>query len=552
MGFFLHDLHQNIEQRHSDQVDQRLGESSSPLIVYRGQGMSNALFKKMRECQGGLISFNNFLSTSVDKSVAYMFAESNKTEPDKTGILFRITVDNSISSVSFTFIHDVTAFSEEQECLFSMHAVFRINEFERLDESGRFWQVNIALTSDKDQLLETLTYRLRDEIDGITHRHQLSQLIIKLGHFDMAEQMNRVLLDQAVDTEDQAYLNHQLGYIKASQGDYQEAMSFFEKSFELIKQFSPLNDHRFLAAYSNIGLLYDKMGEYSKALPIHQEVLEIKRKCLPSNPSSHRHLYSIMRSVNIDTNECLKELTSFEKELEICQNSLPLNHVDLAASYTNIAWTYGKLSDWLKGLLYHEKSLDIYLNASDTNNRALAACYRNIAFVHEIMGDYSKAKSFNEKAIEQCEIYFPSNQSSSTMDHTNTDSVQENMKTLLQNKIKYLHPNHPDLIRCYNYIGSVYSNMGEYSKAVSHFEEDLEVCRNYLPSNHPDLAISYSNIGSMYAKMAEYTKALAYYGKGLDIIEKSFPTNHPDWAMAYNNIGSVNFIMGGYVEALEF
>ncbi|CAF3349025.1 unnamed protein product [Rotaria socialis] len=254
-----------------------------------------------------------------------------------------------------------------------------------------------------------------------------------------------------------------------------------------------------------------------------------------------------------DLHQNIEQLHSDQMDQHLAASSplIVYRGQDLAASYTNIAWAYGKLGDWLKGLLYHEKSLDIYLNASDTNNLALAVCYRNIAFVHETMGDYSKAKSFNEKAIEQCEKYFPSNQSSSTTHHTNTDSVHENIKTSLQNKIKYLHPNHPDLIRCYNYIGSMYSNMGEYSKAVSYFEEDLEVCRNSLPSNHPDLAISYSNIGSMYAKMAEYTKALAYYGKGLDIIEKSFPTNHPDWAMAYNNIGSVNFIMGGYVEALS-
>ncbi|CAF3477386.1 unnamed protein product [Rotaria socialis] len=254
-----------------------------------------------------------------------------------------------------------------------------------------------------------------------------------------------------------------------------------------------------------------------------------------------------------DLHQNIEQLHSDQMDQHLAASSplIVYRGQDLAASYTNIAWAYGKLGDWLKGLLYHEKSLDIYLNASDTNNLALAVCYRNIAFVHETMGDYSKAKSFNGKAIEQCEKYFPSNQSSSTTHHTNIDSVHENIKTSLQNKKKYLHPNHPDLIRCYNYIGSMYSNMGEYSKAVSYFEEDLEVCRNSLPSNHPDLAISYSNIGSMYAKMAEYTKALAYYGKGLDIIEKSFPTNHPDWAMAYNNIGSVNFIMGGYVEALS-
>ena len=59
MGFFLHDLHRQIKQLHDQQSIDRIQQT-----VYRGQGMHTDEFDKLRNSPGGLLSFNNFLSTS--------------------------------------------------------------------------------------------------------------------------------------------------------------------------------------------------------------------------------------------------------------------------------------------------------------------------------------------------------------------------------------------------------------------------------------------------------------------------------------------------------
>ena len=79
MGFFIGDLHRQIEQLHKEQsVGHTAGEM---LTVYRGQGLSKADFQKIKEKKGGLMSFNNFLSTSKDHAVSLAFAESNERQP---------------------------------------------------------------------------------------------------------------------------------------------------------------------------------------------------------------------------------------------------------------------------------------------------------------------------------------------------------------------------------------------------------------------------------------------------------------------------------------
>jgi hypothetical protein len=61
MGFFIHDLHRQIEGLYKTQVSSYRGKS---FFVYRGRGLSTTDFDKLQKTKGGLISFNNFLSTS--------------------------------------------------------------------------------------------------------------------------------------------------------------------------------------------------------------------------------------------------------------------------------------------------------------------------------------------------------------------------------------------------------------------------------------------------------------------------------------------------------
>ena len=103
------------------------------------------------------MSFNNFLSTSLDREVSLAFAESNHDNPDLIGVLFEITIEPTISCTSYANVRDTSAYQTEEEILFSMHSVFRIGQINRIDGNDRPWQVKLALTSDSDPELLTLT-----------------------------------------------------------------------------------------------------------------------------------------------------------------------------------------------------------------------------------------------------------------------------------------------------------------------------------------------------------------------------------------------------------
>ena len=74
MGFFIGDLHRQIEQLHSEQFNGH--HSKTTFTVYRGQGLPKAAFEQMTKTKGGLMAFNCFLSTSKKRDVSLGFRSS--------------------------------------------------------------------------------------------------------------------------------------------------------------------------------------------------------------------------------------------------------------------------------------------------------------------------------------------------------------------------------------------------------------------------------------------------------------------------------------------
>jgi tetratricopeptide (TPR) repeat protein len=239
MGFFVRDLHRNISASHFKQYGGH--QQSDSFTVYRGQGLSKTDFNQLIKTKGGLMSFNNFLSTSLNRAVSLAFAESNDSNPDLIGILFQMTVNPSISTTPFANIGDVSQFQTEEEILFSMHSVFRIENIERIDENNRLFKVDLTLTSDNDPQLHALTKSISEELIGPTGWDRLGHLMIKLGHFNKAEQLYESLLTKATDENTQAHFYHMIGLVKIFQGEHTEAVEFCEKALEIEQKTLPPN-----------------------------------------------------------------------------------------------------------------------------------------------------------------------------------------------------------------------------------------------------------------------------------------------------------------------
>ncbi|CAM4897166.1 unnamed protein product [Rotaria socialis] len=97
LGFFIRKLHLQLEQLHKEQS----ASFKKSFTVYRGQGLSQQDFQNLLDSKGGLLSFNNFLSTSK-RLFAYVVSSSaaflkNYTQQIKCTVFLLI--------VQYTFAH---------------------------------------------------------------------------------------------------------------------------------------------------------------------------------------------------------------------------------------------------------------------------------------------------------------------------------------------------------------------------------------------------------------------------------------------------------------
>ena len=562
LGFFISDLHQQIQELHREEFGS--AGYNQKFTVYRGQCMEKKEFDKTVASEGGLISFNCFLSTSRDPQVSLVFAKGALSNPQLVNVLFVMTIDPALRNTPFASVAKVGAIrDQEHEVVFSMNTVFRIGQIKQLGDNPRLFRVELSMTSEKDKDHRLLIDRIRDEtfpdVDGW---HRLGAVLWKMGEAAKAQRVFEVLLQQTTAERTRGVIYNQLGMMARDLGQYDEAIGYYEKAIRIEEKQSPRNHQNLASSYNNIGSVYYSMGDYPKALSSYEKALVIQQQSLPP---THPDLASSYNNIGLVYNRMgnyPKALSSHEKALAIKQQSLPPTHPDLASSYNNIGLVYNRMGNYRKALSSYEKALGIRQQSLPPTHPDLASSYNNVGLVYNSMGDYPKALSFYEKALAVRQESLPPTHPDLASSYNNIGLVYNRMgdypKALSSNekamaiRQQSLPPTHPDLASSYNNIGLVYNRMSNYPKALSFYEKALAIKQQSLPPTHPDLASSYNNIGLVYNSMGDYPKALSSNEKAMAIRQQSLPPTHPDLASSYNNVGLVYNSVGDYPKALSF
>ena len=108
--------------------------------------------KKLQKNVDTLISMNSFLSTTTNAEAAIFFAGDGSPDNPETevSVLYQITVDIRLPhSIPFAKIDYLTVYENEDEVLFSMASVFRIDQVEQY---GNLWVVDLTLINKEDEV----------------------------------------------------------------------------------------------------------------------------------------------------------------------------------------------------------------------------------------------------------------------------------------------------------------------------------------------------------------------------------------------------------------
>jgi tetratricopeptide (TPR) repeat protein len=372
---------------------------STSIRVYRAQQISREEIEILKNSIGEFISINSFLSTSLNRQQARIFHYSNELIDGMEQVFFEIDADPRLETMkAFSQITSLSFFPGEEEVLFMIGSIFRLDQIER-DHEG-FWNIRMKLCSDNDHQLQTLFQYMKDELGtGETNVLVFGHILRKMGKLDYAEKYYRRFLNQfSYDDTNMAHCYHALGLLADDKGDYESSLIWYKKSLEMFTRTLKSDDPNIAIPHNSIAIIHQRKGDYALALESYEKALSIWKRAFGED---HPHVAICLNNMgNVYRNEkkYSKALECVEKGLTILQKHLPADHSDLASSYGSIGNIHLCLNHHDQALEYYNLALKIYQKSRPPQHPDIAMTLNNIGTVYEDKNEYQQALSYFERA----------------------------------------------------------------------------------------------------------------------------------------------------------
>ena len=393
LAFFIRDLHRDIKkiflQTHSHQFQ--------PITAYRATCMSSQELDQIKKNDGGLLAFNDFVLTTIERTVALKFAHQLRSKPDSISVLYRLNLDPETSSIPYIALNNLSYLSNNDgEILFSMNTIFHIDKVDRIHD--HLFEIYLSPASKKDAQVKNLVDFMIEITSGLTGWYKLSKIMMDIKEYEHVENIYEYVYNQTEEQfrEERAFLQHELGYIYDLKNNLPLSIKFYKQAIQIYLTYLPPNHPTLLSTYTNFASVLVKTGELDQALEQYNNALRIET---PDHPNAVIQ-YNNIAAVYQQEGRYSEAQQTYEKAIQTLLEKYPTAHPILADTYHNLAGMFYSLKDYTKALNYYKKTHIIEEKYFLPNHPASVSTYFNIATTYEGARDYKKALKYAERAVE--------------------------------------------------------------------------------------------------------------------------------------------------------
>lgn len=315
-----------------------------------------------------------------------------------------------------------------------------------------------------------------------------------------------------------------LGDILYRQGKQAEALGIYAKALTI--------DPNLATVYANIGTLYADREDWKKALDYYQQAVILDPNLAEAYSSlaqiweelgeAERALECFCRAIDLDpTILDAEDYFNFGKELsqqgKLKEASIFFTHgIKLnpfaEKELAQLVQMLEDLEEWQQAVIYYHKLISlpdakkdrlVKSNHQKSSNykpiKKLLSCSKSTAIKVIAKNTKSNMPSLPEDAAQkllpkaQTEI---GKQNSSTADISRIDRANADQQK-------------PDTALSWNNLGSIYAQKKQWEKAISCYQEALQLDDNFVKS--------YRNLARVYSKTGEHLKAALYWHEAFSI-----------------------------------
>ncbi|MBQ6985733.1 MAG: tetratricopeptide repeat protein [Oscillibacter sp.] len=296
-----------------------------------------------------------------------------------------------------------------------------------------------------------------DAVAGRLYRDMIVDVmevfVDKLPMLKHALTLHRVAQSMDLQTENYAGMLHQMGYLNYYQGNYADALEWYQKALRICETVFGTDTPNTATTYNNIALVYKAQGNYDSALEWSQEALRITETMLGKDHSDTAITYSNIAGIYWVQGDYDSSLKWNQKALRIRETVFGTEHPHTARTYNNIALVYCKQRDYASSWTWFQKALRIRETVLGQNHPETARTYNTAALFYYEQGDYASSLEWYQKALR----------------------IRETV----------LGKGHPDTAATYHSIGAVYFGQRDFQEAVKWLEKAILIRMKVLGSEHP-------------------------------------------------------------------
>ncbi|CAM4830189.1 unnamed protein product [Rotaria magnacalcarata] len=149
--FFINDLYSELLSIHRQYIE----PDEEDFIVYRGQGLTLPELTSLRSSVGKLVTFASFISSTVDRELAYGYAKI-AARKNVVSAFFEFHINTEYNNTRpYAYVADYSAIRDEYEVLISVGTIFRLNSVVHDMELGT-WILVLSLCQQHDEDIKHL------------------------------------------------------------------------------------------------------------------------------------------------------------------------------------------------------------------------------------------------------------------------------------------------------------------------------------------------------------------------------------------------------------
>lgn len=260
--------------------------------------------------------------------------------------------------------------------------------------------------------------------------------------------------------DDLAAALQNMGTVKSQVGEYDEALSLYQKSSEALKAAGIPDYHLEVAELKmKIAFVYRNQAKWSDALDVLYKVKEIREQILPiSHVDMGRTLFTI--GIVLRSQERYDEAFDHMKQaLAIYQHVYSFGHPNIANTYNSMANLKAVQNQENDALLLYEQAMEQFRSFYCTDEHFdIARVLNNMGQAHRHLGNLSEALDCLQRALKM---------------RQNTLGI-----------------NHPDTATTWVNLGLVYQAKGDLKTALENVKHALDIRRVKLQQEHEDLVVT--------------------------------------------------------------